>query len=62
MASFKANTVYSYKKGKGGSCGTRVGTTFTVYGQSESAVMSAIRKKHYDHPGIEIIIHSVVWK
>jgi len=62
MATHKADTVYSYKKGRGGAVGSNVRTTFVVNGQSESAVMEAIRKKHLNHPGIEIIINKIVWK
>jgi len=38
MATFKAQTVYSYKKGNGNSSGTRVNTLFTVQGKSESRI------------------------
>lgn len=62
MASYKAKTIYSYKKGRGGASGTKVTTLFTVRGQSDSAVMAAIKKKHHNHPGIEIIINSIEWK
>ena len=62
MATYKADTVYSYKKGKGGASGSNIHTTFVVNGQSESAVMEAIRKKHLNHPGIEIIINKITWK
>lgn len=60
MASFKADTVYSYKKGKGGASGTRVHTVFTVQGKSESAVISEIKKKHGDQ--VEVIINQLNWK
>lgn len=45
MATFKADTRYSYKNGKGGASGTNVHTTFTVKGQSESAVIGEINKE-----------------
>lgn len=60
MPTYKAETVYSYKRGKGGASGTRVRTTFTVQGKSESAVVSAIKKKHGDQA--EIIINEINWK
>lgn len=60
MATFKADTIYSYKKGKGNSSGTRVHTLFTVQGQSESAVMAEIKKRHGDQA--EVIINEIKWK
>ncbi len=60
MATFKAQTVYSYKKGNGNSSGTRVNTLFTVQGKSESAVLAAIRKKHGAQA--EIIINDIKWR
>jgi hypothetical protein len=60
MATFKADTIYSYKKGKGNSSGTRNNTLFTVQGKSESAVIAEIKKKHGDQA--EIIINKITWK
>ena len=60
MATYKANTIYSYKKGKGNSTGSRVRTLFTVKGKSESAVVAQIKKKHGDQA--EIIINEIEWK
>lgn len=61
MATYKANTVYSYKKGGAGSaCGSHAHVTFTVQGQSESAVMAEIKKKHGQQA--EIIIEKITWK
>jgi hypothetical protein len=60
MATYKADTRYSYKKGKGGSSGSSVHTEFTVYGQSESAVMEKIKSKHGEQAEITII--SIIWK
>lgn len=58
--SYKADTVYSYKKGKGGSCGTHVHVLFVVYGKSESAVLAEIKKRHGEQA--EIIINEIKWK
>jgi hypothetical protein len=60
MATYKADTVYSYKKGKGGACGSHAHVTFTVQGQSESAVMAELKKKYGDQA--EIIIEKITWK
>jgi hypothetical protein len=60
MATYKADTVYSYKKGNGHTCGSHAHVTFTVQGQSESAVMAEIKKKHGDQA--EIIIEKLTWK
>lgn len=60
MATFKADTVYSYKKGRGNSCGSTVHTIFTVYGKSESAVIDEIKKKHGDQA--EVTINKIEWK
>lgn len=59
MASYKAKAIYSYKKGKGNSSGTRINTLFVVQGKSESAVIAAIKKKHGDQA--EIIINDLKW-
>lgn len=59
MASYKADTRYSYKKAKGGGCGSNR-ITFTVQGQSESAVMAKIKSKHGEQA--DIIIISITWK
>lgn len=61
MATYKADTRYSYKKGGSGSAtGSNVHTTFTVNGKSESAVIAAIKKKHGQQA--EVIINSIIWK
>lgn len=60
MATFKADTVYSYKNGKGNSSGSNAHVLFTVKGQSESAVMAEIKKRHGDKA--EITIVSIKWK
>ncbi|WP_200389162.1 hypothetical protein [Thiocapsa imhoffii] len=59
MATYKARTIYSYKKGKGNSSGYRVHTLFTVQGKSESAVMAEIKKKHGEQA--EVIINEIKW-
>jgi hypothetical protein len=59
MATYKARTIYSYKKGKGNSSGHRVHTLFAVQGKSESAVMAEIRKKHGEQA--EVIINEIKW-
>ena len=58
----KADTRYSFKKGgaSGTGTGTGVHTTFTVNGQSESAVMEKIKKKHGQQA--EVVINSITWK
>lgn len=62
MATYKADTRYSYKKGgiSGTARGTNVHTVFTVNGKSESAVIEAIQKKHGQQA--EVIINSITWK
>lgn len=62
MPTYKADTVYSYKKGKGGASGSNAQTTFVVYGKNESDVIEAIKKKHLNPPGIEITIKKLDWK
>jgi len=62
MATYKADTVYSYKKGKGGASGSNARTTFVVYAKNESDVIEAIKKKHLNPPGIEITIKKLDWK
>ena len=45
MPTYKADTVYSYKKGKGGASASNARTTFVVYAKNESDVIEAIKKK-----------------
>lgn len=60
MATYKADTRYSYTNGKGGSRGTQVHTVFTVLGKSESAVIAEIKKRHGSQA--DILINSIEWK
>ncbi len=60
MATYKADTVYSYKKGNGGASATRNHVTFVVYGKSESAVVAEIKKRHGEQA--EVIINEITWK
>jgi hypothetical protein len=62
MPTYKADTVYSYKKGKGGASASNARTTFVVYAKNESDVVEAIKKKHLNPPGIEITIKKLHWK
>jgi hypothetical protein len=58
--SYKADTRYSYKNGKGNSVGTNVHTLFTVQGKSESAVIAEIKKRHGEQAQVTIV--SIEWK
>ena len=62
MATYKADTHYSYKKGgvSGTERGTNVNTLFVVNGRSEPAVIEAIKKKHGQQS--EVIINNIIWK
>jgi hypothetical protein len=59
--SYKADTVYSYKKGGTGSAsGSNVRTLLTVSGKSESVVLAELKRKHGSQS--EITIHTISWK
>lgn len=60
MATYKADTRYSYKNGHGGSRGTMVHTLFTVLGKSESAILAEIKKRHGQQA--DIVINHIEWK
>lgn len=62
MATYKADTKFSYKKGGASrtASGSNVRTLFTVQGKSESAVIDEIKKRH--GRDAEIAIHSIDWK
>jgi hypothetical protein len=61
MATYKADTVYSYRKGGGGTAsGSNVRTLFTVNGKTESAVLAEVKKRHGQFA--EVVIHRIEWK
>ena len=60
MASYPVEVIYSYKKGRGNSCGTRVHSTYRLLGKSESAILAKLREKHGETA--EIIINSIKWR
>lgn len=62
MATFKAKTVFAYKKGKGNSTNSNTTKTYLVQGQTESAVMAAIKKETWYVEGqTEVVIKKIDW-
>lgn len=62
LATFQAKTVFAYKHGKNNSANSNCTRIYSVQGQTESAVMAAIKKESWYVQGqTDVVIKKLDW-